>query len=341
MGLTTLSKSPKYKRFMSMLYGIGASIVIIGALFKITHWEGANLFLSIGLITEAVIFFFSAFEQPFVDPDWSLVHPQMAHLYHPGEKSAPPIKHAKTDTVAELDNLLAKGGIDQKLIESLSSGIRNLSDNASKLSQVGSAVVATGEFTQNVQAASQNVKNLSDSYRRSAESLNLDADAKQEYLQNLKSASQSIATLTNIYNQTAATVQNDLSATEQLTSAVKNAASSAVALSEHYTQTAQFMAKSVNELSTSSANTHEYTEQVKKIAQNMQALNAVYEIQLKSVHDQVSNAEQLKASVTNFIGTINSSNNEMESYKKEVDTLNANVKKLNNIYGNMINAMKS
>ncbi len=341
MGLTTLSKSPKYKKFMAMLYGIGASIVIVGALFKITHWEGANLFLSVGLITEAVIFFFSAFEQPFIDPDWSLVHPQMAHLYHPGEKSAPPIKHAKSDTIAELDNLLSKGGIDQKLIESLSSGMHNLSESTSKLSQVGSAVVATGEFTQNVQAASQNVKNLSESYRRSAESLNLDADAKQEYLQNLKSASQSIASLTNIYNQTAATVQNDLSATEQLTSAIKNAASSAVALSEHYTQTAQFMAKSVNELSTSSANTHDYTEQVKKIAQNMQALNAVYEIQLKSVHDQVSNAEQLKASVTSFIGTINSSNNEMESYKKEVDTLNANVKKLNNIYGNMINAMKS
>lgn len=341
MGLTTLSKSPKYKKFMSMLYGWGASIVIIGALFKITHWEGANLFLSIGLITEAVIFFFSAFEQPFIDPDWSLVHPQMAHLYHPGEKSAPPIKHAKADTVAELDNLLSKGGIDQKLIESLGSGIRNLSENASKLSQVSSAAIVTGEFTQNVEAASQNVKTLSESYRRNAESLNLDTDAKQEYLQNLKTASQSIASLTNIYNQTAATVQNDLSATEQLTSAIKNAATSAVALSDHYTQTAQLMAKSINELNTSATNTHEYSEQVSKIAQNMQALNAVYEIQLKSVHDQVSNAEQLKASVTGFIGTINSSNTEMENYKKEVDTLNANVKKLNNIYGNMINAMKS
>ena len=73
----------------------------------------------------------------------------------------------------------------------------------------------------------------------------------------------------------------------------------------------------------------------------MQALNAVYEIQLKSVHDQVSNAEQLKTSVASFIGTINSSNAEMENYKKEVDVLNANVKKLNSIYGNMINAMKS
>ena len=341
MGLTTLSKSPKYKKFMSMLYGIGASIVIIGALFKIIHLEHANLLLCVGLITEAVIFFFSAFEQPYVDPDWSLVHPQMAHLYHPGEKSAPPIRHAKTDTVAELDNLLAKGGIDQKLIESLSSGMRNLSENASKLSQVSSAAVATGEFTQNVQEATKNVKTLSESYRRSSESLNMDADAKQEYLQNLKSASQSIAILTNIYNQTASTVQNDLSATEQLTAAIKNAASSAVALSEHYTQTAQYMAQSVNELSTSSANTHEYTEQVKKTAQNLQALNAVYEIQLKSVHDQVSNAEQLKTSVASFIGTINSSNAEMENYKKEVDVLNANVKKLNSIYGNMINAMKS
>ena len=63
----------------------------------------------------------------------------------------------------------------------------------------------------------------------------------------------------------------------------------------------------------------------------MQALNAVYEIQLKSVNDQVKNAEHLKSSINHFIGTIDTSNAGMENYKKEIDILNANVKKLNNI----------
>jgi len=216
-----------------------------------------------------------------------------------------------------------------------------LSDNASKLSQIGGAAVVTGEFSQNIQVATQNVKTLSDGYRRNAEALSQDADAKQEYLRNLKSASQSIASLTQVYNDTTATVKNDLSATESLTSAIKTAASSAVALSERYTETAHLMSKSVDQLSQSSANTNEYTSQVKLIAQNMQALNAVYEIQLKSVNDQVKNAELLKSSVNQFINTIDTSNSGMENYKKEVDILNANVKKLNSIYGNMITAMKS
>lgn len=337
MGLATFTKKKGYKRFMGMLYGIGASVVIIGALFKITHMPGANLMLSLGLTTEAIIFFFSAFEPPFIEPDWSLVYPELA-FDHKGGVSSPKVNRG---TANDLDTMLTKTKIGPELIESLGNGIRSLSDNAAKLSQVGGAALATGEFSQNIQVASKNVKTLSDSYLRNSETLNQDVEAKQEYLKNLKNASQSIASLTQVYNDTTATVKNDLSATENLTSAIKTVASSAVALSERYTQTAQLMAKSVDTLTQSSASTNEYTSQVKMVAQNMQALNTVYEIQLKSVNDQVKNAEHLKTSIKQFIGTIDTSNSGMENYKKEVDILNANVKKLNNIYGNMISAMKS
>jgi gliding motility-associated protein GldL len=335
MGLATLTKSKQYKSFMAKLYGWGASVVIIGALFKITHMEHANLLLTLGLCTEAIIFFFSAFEPPYVDPDWTKVYPELAFDH---KKDAPKVNRG---TANELDTMLSKAKIGPDLIESLGDGIRSLSDNASKLSQLGGAALSTGEFTQNIQSASQNVKTLSDGYRRNSEALNQDAEAKQEYLKNLKNASQSIASLTQVYNDTTATVKNDLSATESLTSAIKTAASSAVALSERYTQTAQLMAKSVDQLAQSSTSTSEYTSQVKLIAQNMQALNAVYEIQLKSVNDQVKNADILKSSINQFIGTIDHSNAGLENYKKEVDILNANVKKLNSIYGNMITAMKS
>lgn len=337
MGLATLTKSRNFKAFMGKLYGIGASVVIIGALFKITHQPGANLMLTVGLLTEAIIFFFSAFEPPHIEPDWSLVYPELA-FDHKGGVSSPKVNRG---TANELDTMLTKAKIGPELIESLGNGIRSLSDNAAKLSQVGESVIVTGEFSQNIQAASKNVKTLSESYLRNSETLNQDVEAKQEYLKNLKNASQSIASLTQVYNDTTATVKNDLSATENLTTAIKTVASSAVALSERYTQTAQLMAKSVDYLTQSSVNTNEYTNQIKLVAQNMQALNAVYEIQLKSVNDQVKNAEHLKSSINHFIGTIDTSNAGMENYKKEIDILNANVKKLNNIYGNMITAMKS
>ena len=80
MGLSDLTQGKKFKQFMARLYGWGASIVIIGALFKIQHWPVSGFFLVLGLGTEAVIFFFSAFEPPHEDVDWSLVYPELAGM---------------------------------------------------------------------------------------------------------------------------------------------------------------------------------------------------------------------------------------------------------------------
>jgi gliding motility-associated protein GldL len=89
MGLSSFVSSKGYKNFMSKLYGWGASVVIIGALFKINHYSYADQLLIVGLSTEAIIFFFSAFEPPHADPDWSLVYPELAGMYHDGKPGSP------------------------------------------------------------------------------------------------------------------------------------------------------------------------------------------------------------------------------------------------------------
>src|SRR5450759_2125130 len=81
MSLAELTQSNGWKSFMAKLYGIGASIVIVGALFKIQHWPYATLMLTVGLLTEAVIFFFSAFEPLHEEIDWSLVYPELAGIH--------------------------------------------------------------------------------------------------------------------------------------------------------------------------------------------------------------------------------------------------------------------
>ena len=85
MSILSFVRSRGYRNFMAKLYGWGASVVIIGALFKINHYTGADTMLIIGLGTESLIFFFSAFEAPHVEPDWSLVYPQLSGIYHGGE----------------------------------------------------------------------------------------------------------------------------------------------------------------------------------------------------------------------------------------------------------------
>src|SRR5512133_3827018 len=80
MSLAELVQSSGWKNFIAKLYGLGASVVIIGALFKIQHWPLAGTMLTIGLLTEAVIFFFSAFEPLHEEIDWSLVYPELAGI---------------------------------------------------------------------------------------------------------------------------------------------------------------------------------------------------------------------------------------------------------------------
>src|SRR5437868_8925122 len=136
MGLAELTQGKKFKTFMARLYGWGASVVIVGALFKIQHYPGAGLMLVIGLSTEAVIFFFSAFEPPHEDVDWSLVYPELAGMQ---DEDAMDRKKKKTikDPVAQyMDKLLADANIGTDLLQSLGTGLKSLGDNTSKLADL-------------------------------------------------------------------------------------------------------------------------------------------------------------------------------------------------------------
>ena len=81
MNLTELVQSKRYKRFMAYVYGWGASVVLLGALFKINHYPYASEMLLVGLSVEALIFFLSAFEPLHEQYDWSLVYPELAAAY--------------------------------------------------------------------------------------------------------------------------------------------------------------------------------------------------------------------------------------------------------------------
>src|SRR5215510_14333882 len=124
MGLSELTQGKKFKKFMARLYGWGASVVILGALFKIQHYPGAGVMLVIGLSTEAVIFFFSAFEPPHEDVDWSLVYPELAGMQDEDAMSRKD-KKKKIDPVAQyLDKLMSDANIGTDLISSLGTGLK-------------------------------------------------------------------------------------------------------------------------------------------------------------------------------------------------------------------------
>src|SRR5688572_13744509 len=142
MGFIQTLHSKKGKKFMGYLYGWGASIVIIGAMFKIQHWPGAGPMLVAGLSIEAIIFFFSAFEPVHEETDWSLVYPELAGLHDDDDK-----KKKKSGSVTqELDKMLEEAKIGPELLESLGTGLKSLGDKTAKLADITDASVASNEF---------------------------------------------------------------------------------------------------------------------------------------------------------------------------------------------------
>jgi gliding motility-associated protein GldL len=341
---TRILSSRPYKRFMSMLYGIGAAVVIVGALFKIVHITGANEMLFVGLITEAIIFTFSAFEPPHIEPDWSLVYPELAGFYHPGfghpEVQLPThtLKGSKTVT-QELDDMLSKAKIGPELIESLGSGLRKISDHTSKMTDITGAAFASDEFAKNVKEAGQSASMLSSSYKKTAEILNQDASNVGEFSNNVKTAAASAGTLASAYTEVAGAIKKEMAATEEFSSSMASATSSANQLAERYTKSADLLSKSAEMLNFSALDSKSYNEQLQKISHNMGALNTIYELQLQSTHEQIENTNKLRATVGTFLTSMHDSSEHMNRYKEEIDMLTKRVSALNNVYGNMLAAM--
>jgi len=235
--------SKSWKNLMSKLYGIGASIVIIGALFKIEHWEYSSQLLILGLGTEAVIFFFSALEPlPHNDPDWTLVYPALATG-----------KESKT-AVQELDALLTDANIDSKTLKNLGDGMRNLGDQANKMSDMADAAGATQEFSDSLVKASNRVNEMADTYEGVSSSLTGlvgSQDASNSAGENLQRMNTNLTSLNTMYEM-------------QLTQLQEN--------KELYAG----MGELVKTLNDSVEDTKAYKEHIAELANNLASLNTVY-----------------------------------------------------------------
>jgi len=178
----------RFKNFMAKLYGIGAAVVITGAMFKIMHWEGANIMLVVGLTTEAVIFLFSAFEKPASEYDWTLVYPELAT----GEGSG---NERSLSVTEQLDNALENGGIDAQLIERLGAGMKNLSETAGSLSGAVDAAGATAKYSEQLNTAASNMESLNALYSVQLENATAQVERQNDVMEKLSGASENATDL--------------------------------------------------------------------------------------------------------------------------------------------------
>lgn len=193
-----------YSSIMPKVYGIGAAVVIVGALFKILHLPGANEMLFIGLSTEAIIFFLSAFEPKHAEPDWTKVYPELSEDYsgEPVNRAALATTNNGASVSKQLDKLLESNKIGPELIQSLGQGMQNLATSAKQLGSLSGASVATEEYAANVRQASKSLIDLNKSYGSTvnamSEMANASKDAK-EYHNQVVSVTKNLGALNAVY----------------------------------------------------------------------------------------------------------------------------------------------
>ena len=197
-----MAQSKSTKKLFNMAYGLGASVVIIGALFKILHWEfgplTGGLLLAVGLITEALIFAISAFEPVEDEFDWSLVYPELAGGMTNGkDNEMAELKEAETSLSKKLDNLLEEAGVDASLMESLGSSIKNFEGAAKGLAPTADAMQSTQKYSEEMVHAAAQMESLNSLYKVQLESASKQATVNEEVVQNataLKDQMESLAT---------------------------------------------------------------------------------------------------------------------------------------------------
>lgn len=250
-----------FSTIMPKIYGIGAAVVIVGAMFKILHLPGAALMLGVGLTTEAVIFFLSAFEPKHAETDWSKVYPELADDYEGPAPSRAPKQVASNDQGSvskKLDKMLESAKVGPELIESLGKGMKNMATSANNMSNLSDAAVATNDYAKNVKTASSSLVQMNKSYASTvtamADMANASKDAK-EYHAQVQGVTKNLGALNAVYEMELQDANNHVKAMNKFYSNVTAAMES--------------MAKAGED-------TKKFSDQMSQLNSNITSLNNVY-----------------------------------------------------------------
>ncbi len=190
-----MAQSKTGKKLMNMVYGLGAAIVIIGALFKIMHWPYGDLMLIVGLVTEAVVFAISAFEPVDNELDWSLVYPELAGGASNAKGKKQP-EDAKGILSEKLDAMLKDARIDSELMSSLSTSIKSFEGAAKGMAPTADAMNSTKKYSEEMAMAAAQMESLNSLYKVQVESTSRQTEANERVAENAEQLKAQMENLT-------------------------------------------------------------------------------------------------------------------------------------------------
>jgi gliding motility-associated protein GldL len=258
------TQSKKYKTFMGAVYGIGAAIVMVGAYFKLTHIQGADLMLALGLGVEALIFFLSAFEPQHLDYAWDNVFVELDEDWDGVQKtqfatSGAGRPAAATDMEeAMLSKMFEKMNVSEETFNKIGKGLDKLAQNAGQMADISNAMAATTNYANAMDRATKSISDFSNAYVQTNQKLS-DSLGKLDFsaldANTIKKVASSMQSLNSIY-------ELQLQGAEQTSAASK-------ALTET-------MNKYMDNLNASSKNAGVLNDQLTQLSARLTALNNVY-----------------------------------------------------------------
>ncbi|MBN2636986.1 MAG: gliding motility protein GldL [Prolixibacteraceae bacterium] len=319
MNIGELFKTKRWKTFMGYVYGWGAAIVMIGALFKLEHLPYSGVLLAVGLCTEAFIFFLSAFEPPLEMPEWSRVYPELREDY-------------ELEGFEELDKrgkkgfneLFSSSELTPELLDKVGKGLNDLSNTAKGISDISSATLATDMYVKNLGSASESMGVMAEINNKANESINKSVGSLVE---SYTSAAQKIS------ESGVSTIDRINKSGEEFSVKLANATK---ILAETYQNAGTSVTTDIETIKDSSK---QYAVNLQKLNSSLQALSSNFETQLKATEDQFKASQSFNRDLNEMSSLLVASVDELKKYKENAEQLNKNLESLNMIYGNMLGAM--
>ncbi|MFV0291089.1 MAG: gliding motility protein GldL [Mangrovibacterium sp.] len=300
MSFGDLLQSRRWKVFMNYVYNLAGALVIVGALFKLMHWPGAGVALTIGMCTEALIFLISSLEPLHEQPDWTRVFPELHSDHLPGDEEGH-VQHAHSSGASHsrlsgggnfsaesvsfnMGGIFESADIAPEVLEKVSKGLTDLGNTASSISDISSATLATNIYVENLNAAAESMDQLS-----------------------------------KVGQEANININQSLSA-----------------LSDTYVRFTDVVAKEIDDMGSNSAN---YNQKMVSLQTNLDLLNSNYAQQVSSLKGQFEISQKYSQQMIEMTSILNSSLEDMKKYQSLSRELNGNIEALNSVYSTMLSAM--
>ncbi len=255
--MQSLMQSNGFKKTMDKLYGFGASVVVLGALFKLEHWQGADYMLTAGLVTEAIIFFFYAFNS---ETEAESVEAEIIENSSVGATTlstyAPNGLGDGFTALAKFNKLLDEADITPSMLQDLGHGMRKLGETAQNMNSIGNVSNVSNQYINTIVSADKSLAKLTKRYEKTIQKVTMKTAVKYS----------SIADSLSIIETEAKTYQHHMSSI--------NKDLSELGLVYRLQKKEAF--EYLNDMAESAADTKRYREEIKKLNENLSALNNVY-----------------------------------------------------------------